>query len=198
MGAKGSGQRKYVDVLQDYLNGDLREEDLTLEHEKYLERVKTAYGLLLEAQSKTYIYNSLHEIYGLSQGQAIQVVRDTEFLFGNLNKVNRDMERHLVIEMCKEAFRLAVDQQDTKGMTAAANALAKAAGLHLDQTETPDFEKLQPSLVLTMLPEGYEQMLLALLQQGAVNLNQLPQGFAETIPYEQADDEPGRADQKRD
>lgn len=197
MGGRGSGKRKYVDVLQDYLNGDLREEELSYEHEAYLERVKSAYTMLLEAHTKTYIYNSLYELYGLSQAQAIQVVRDTEFLFGNLNKVNRDMERHLVIEMCKQAYQIAFDKQDPKGMTAAANAMAKAAGLHLDQTETPDFEKLQPSLVLTMLPEGYEQMLQAMLQQGMINLNHLPEGLVETIQYEPLDGAE-RADQERD
>lgn len=182
-------QRKHVDAILDYLNGEISEEELTYDQEDYLNRCKTAYGLMMEAHGKVYIYNSLVELYGLSRQQCLAVVRDTELLFASINKVNRDFERHLATEMAKKAMQLAIDKNSARDLTAAVKAHVQAAGLHLDQTDVPDFEKLEPSVVLTMLPPGYEQILTALLQQGPVKLNHLPAGMDLPItPHEEVED----------
>ena len=71
-------------------------------------------------------------------------------------------------------------------MIKAQQALVKAIGD--DPGETPDFDKIQPSLIVTALPEGMEQQIIHLLSQGHVNLNKAPVLEVEDIKFEDVED----------
>ncbi|MEO0626895.1 MAG: hypothetical protein AAFY91_07880 [Bacteroidota bacterium] len=183
-----AGRKKYIDQIRRYFEGEI--EELSAEEEEYLGRLRQIKALLVDARSSSYIYDLMMNEEGLTRTQIYKAKRDCVQLFGDLEKVNRDMSRHIAMEMALDAARMAKDAKDSKALTMATNAYVKAAGLHLDQSEVPDFDKLQPSLVVTALPEGQETMLIELLKQGAVKLNRLPDLPAEDVEFEAVENEP--------
>lgn len=173
--------------------GKIDEEQLTDTQMQYLRAVRMAYGMILDARSKMYTVGSLIRMFDISQATAYRVIKDTEKLFGEIAQVDKQISRQVAIEMAKRAYNMAFKREDTKGMVSATKAYIQAAGLLLDDSELPDLEKLQPSLVITVLPQGMEDSIQRMLQGGAVDLNQAPE--IESIEYEEVAE---RADQGKD
>lgn len=176
-------RRSRADAVAAYLNGELRKDDLSLDEEDYLEKMLKVYHLMTEGHPKTFIRRTIGEDYMITYAAQYQLERDTERVFGNINKINRAIEQHIAVEMAKEAYRLARESKSVGNMIKAQQALVKAIGD--DPGETPNFEKLQPSLIVAALPEGMEEQIQLLLQQGHINLNKAPKRLeAEAIPFE--------------
>lgn len=181
----GSDRHKtYYQVVLEMFRGERDELELTDGQYNYLRMLRACYGMLLDVRSKMYIVGRLIETFDISQRHAYNILRDTEQLFGQVHKVDKEINRHISIEMAKETYRLARDEGDLKSMNAANRALIEAAGLNNEDPDLPDFAKLQPSLNIMVLPEGMEQDIQRMLGAGVVNLNKVPDG-AETITYEE-------------
>lgn len=176
-------------IIQSLFEGKLKENELTVHQFDYLRRVRSAYGMMLEAKSNAYIIGRLMETFEISHSQAWRMVRETERLFGNMKKTNKEIKRHIAEEMAKEAFRIAKQRGDTKAMVSAIRAYSEATGINIEDPDLPDFAKLDPSLVIMVLPEEDASILKNLLKGGVLDLNQLPN---ETVDIEHEEiDEPG-------
>jgi hypothetical protein len=155
---------------------------LTDHQKEKVRQVRAAYGLMLEVRSKFYIVGALIKEFQISQVSAYRIIKNTELLFGDLGKSNKEIKRQIAEEMAKEAYRIAKYKGETKEMISAARAYNEASGITRDDPEVIDFDKIQPSLIVMVLPEGMEQQLQQLLSAGLVNLNKfLPE---ETIDIE--------------
>lgn len=176
-------RKSYYDVIVELFEGKIDEEQLTDLQLNYLRAVRMAYSMILDARSKKYTVGSLIQMFDVHQATAYRIIKDAEKLFGEVAKVDKQISRQVAIEMAKRAFHIAQKRDDTRSMVSATKAYIQAAGLMMDDSEMPDLEKLQPSLVITVLPEGMESAISNMLQAGAVNLNQAP--HIETIQYEE-------------
>jgi len=172
------------DAIQEHLNGERDEYMLTEKQVEYFRQLRSAYAMLLDLHPKAKIAKRLMANFDISQQVAYKVIRETETLFGSIQKVNKEFLRVQAIEMAKKAYRRAQKLDKPKEMIAATIAFVKAAGLDVNDPDLPDFEKLQPNLVVTVLPEGMEQDIRRMLQSGAVNLNKAPI-ISESIDYEE-------------
>jgi hypothetical protein len=179
------------EIVIDLFSGKKKETELTTFQAEYLEQIRSAYSMLIKVKSRKYIVGALHKHFGISQGKAYRIIREAAEIFADVGKVDKEIYRHMAIEMAKKAFRMAEKKKNTKDMINAINALSKAVGLDRDDADLPDFEKLNPSLIINVLPEGMEEQIMSLLSHGAVNLNNIP---AESIPYEEIENKPGGAD----
>lgn len=173
-------------------DGKRHERELTDFQAEYLEQVRAAYAMILAVKSKKYMVGALRKQFHISLDKAYRIIRECSQIFADVGKVDKEIHRHTAIEMAKHAYRKAKKNENVRDMVNATNALIKAAGLDRDEADLPDFEKLKPSLILNVLPEGMEEQIQEMLSAGAVNLNNIP---AEPIEYEEVEDEPVREDQ---
>ena len=163
------------EVAKAYFEGKIKEEHMTAHQKEYLDRIIAIHAMLAKQfKSKFFIVKKLKKLYGVSQATAYLLIRETERHFGDLNKSNKDIHRHIAIEMAKEAYRIAREDRDAKSMVAAIRAYSEATGLNQYDPDLPDFDKIQPSLNLVVLPEGMESHILEVLKDGAINLNEPP------------------------
>ncbi|MEL7118627.1 MAG: hypothetical protein AAFO07_04280 [Bacteroidota bacterium] len=121
-----------------------------------------------------YIVGCLMKDFGLSQASAYRINRESKLVFADMVQINKAIERNLAVEMAKENYRIAKLRHSLKEMNRATMALIKAAGLDREDPDIPDFEKIQPSIIIASLPEDMEDAILSTLKQGAIDLNQLP------------------------
>lgn len=179
-------KRSRADAVSDYLNGQLRREEMTFAEETYMEQMMKVYHLMTEGHPKKFIRITMQEQYHLTYSAQYALEKDTDRVFGAFNKINRAIEQHIAVEMAKTSYQMALEKQQVGNMIKAQQALVKAIGD--DPGETPDFEKIQPSLIVTALPEGMEQQIAYLLNQGHVNLNKAPIIEVEEIGFEDVED----------
>jgi hypothetical protein len=181
------------EIIMELFDGKRRESHLTDFQKEYLLQVRSAYSMILAVRSKKYIVSALIMQFKISLDKAYRIIRECSEIFADVGKVDKEIHRHTAIEMAKQSYRKAKKAGSTRDMVSATTALIKAAGLDREDADLPDFEKLNPSLIINVLPEGMEDQIQQLLSGGAVNLNNIP---AESIPYEEVEEEnTGRADQ---
>lgn len=188
------GKTSNLDVIRELFAGKREEYHLSDSHMQYLRSLRAAYGMLLDVKPKKYVAGVLMMQFDVSQATCYRIIKDAEELFGDINKVNKAWSRHMAVEMAKECYDRARKRENTKDMISATKAFIEATGISLEDADMPDFEKLQPSLVVAVLPEGMEDDIRSLLRGGAVNLNTATVG--EYIEHEEVD--PGRSDQAGD
>lgn len=180
------------EIVIELFDGKRRENSLTEFQLEYLEQVRSAYSMILAVRSKKYIVNALQTQFEVSIDKAYRIVRECSEIFADVAKVDKEIYRHTAIEMAKKAYRVAKKAGKARDMVSATTALIKAAGLDQEDADLPDFEKLNPSLIINVLPEGMEDQILDVLRTGVVNLNEAK---TEDIPYEEVrEEEPSAAD----
>lgn len=168
-----TGRKSHQEVIQDYFGGKVSEEELSNEQETYLKMVQLAYGQMMEVKSRKYIVNCLKETYLISQSYAYKIIREAQVIFSDVYKINKDINRHIAIEMAKQTYRMAKKKGNTYDMGRAAMAFIKAAGLDKEDADLPDFSKLQASLLVAVLPDGLEESIANILKGGVVDLNKV-------------------------
>jgi len=183
------------EVIMELFDGKRREVHLTDFQKEYLEQVRAAYSMTLAVKSKKYMVGALCTQFDISIDKAYRILRECSEIFAEVARVDKEIHRHTAIEMAKKSYRIAKKRNKVREMIEATKALIKAAGLDREDADLPDFEKLNPSLIINVLPEGMEDQIQQMLSAGAVNLNNIP---AESISYEEVHDEADRADQAED
>jgi len=181
-------------VLEQLFNGEIEEADLTSAQGEHYERVKACYALLLKGRTHRDIHKKLGKMFNISYHTIYRLIKSTEMLFG-AQRINKEIKRHIAANMALQAFNLAVKQKDNAGMSRAVGAYIKATGLENEDPDLPDFEKLQPSLILTVLPDHAQKALLTMLKGGVVDLNTMPD--IQDAEYEELS-ESERSDQAAD
>jgi hypothetical protein len=169
------GRISNMQIVKEYYDGKRSYDELSYEVEQYERSVRMAYGMHLEIKSQKYIVGSLMKTFNITQSTAYKVLKEAKLIFADLVEINKAIERNLAIEMAKESYRRAVLRDNTSDMVNATKALIKAAGLDKEDPDLPDFSKIQPSVIVPMLPEGMEDSILEMLQGGAVDLNKVPE-----------------------
>jgi hypothetical protein len=180
-----------LEAVRDYyLNANARRPVvLTETQEAYRQRLVAVWTLLCRFHSDEQVKVIHMKNYKISIDTAYRDIRNAISLFGDVRNTEKEGRRHILYEWCVRTWQMAADKGDHKSMNRALENMIKLMGLDKDAGDAPNFEELQPSMVVTALPEGMEQSILAMLGGGAINLNKIPD--LETIDYETAESEPG-------
>ena len=179
-----------LQIAQQIVRGERREDDLSPAQEIYWKKIRMAYGLMIQAKPHGYVLGAIMQLFDISQISAWRIKKEAELLFGDMVRVNKDIHRQIAAEMALKSYNLAFAQEDPKAMNGATRAYIEATGCNQDDPELPDFAKIQPSIIAVVLPEGIEHRIDQLLQSGAINLNKIP----ETIDIAHEDIGSGAAD----
>lgn len=171
----------------EYFAGRRKYEELTDFQITYLDRIKACYDLILKQKRKSTIIRILQEIHGVAESGCFKLYAETEEIFGGTSKVNKEMKRHIAEEMALELWRKARKLDKLSLMDKALKSYIRSTGIEEDDPELPDFEKLQPGVIITLLPPELEQLIQGQLQHGYVNFNGNVEQFEEA-EHEEIDD----------
>lgn len=87
---------------------------LTENQEAVKERWFTAWKLLTKKKSKSKVAKILEEMFGISRAQAFRDIRNSEKLFGNVLKADRDGQLALLHQFALKGFKKAMKAGDHK------------------------------------------------------------------------------------
>lgn len=159
---------------------------LTAAQETHRQQLVSAFTQLCARKSEEEVRVFLMKEYRISDSTAFRRIRESLELFGDVKKSSKEGRRYIVYELALHAYNIAEEERDADGMNKAVRNMILLLGLHKEDVETPDFERLQPSLVVTPISEELQQAIITVLKGGVINLNNIS---AEDIPYEKVEDE---------
>lgn len=151
--------------------------DLPEELKKKYLILKEVHGYRLRFKSKIKIVKLLQMIHPVSERQAYNYINETEYVFGKVGGVDKDYERQFLLTVALKNISLALKKKDNKAINSAIITYHMVAGLDKDDSNMPDFSKLEQHIYNITLPESQEKFLKKLLESGTVDL-------AEIIPSE--------------
>lgn len=175
-----------MDIVAQVLRGEKREEHLTDWQNEFYRRVRGVYGLMLSGHPQTDIIQYIQGEFDISYATAWRLYKDVGELFG-AEKANKQIKRQIAENMAQRTYKFAEERGDVKMMIQATKAYNQAAGLDRDDYDLPDFSLLEAPPVILVLPEETESALLALLQNGAINLNKFQQNNTVDVDHEEVE-----------
>lgn len=81
---------------------------------------------------------------GVSRSIAYEDIKVIRSFLGNVKLASKEWYRHMVIEMCRKAYRIAEARNDSKGMALAADKIGKYTKLDKDEAEALPWDMLIP------------------------------------------------------
>lgn len=161
-------------VILEYYSGERLEASMTEHQQEKLRRIRLCVSMLLDAQPHFMIIGKMMKVCDISQGTAYRDLNLTRRLFGKILKSEKEMWRAMAVEMALSDRQAAIKVGDLKARNAATKNFITASGIENEDPDLPDFKKLQPSIIITLLPPGMDSKIDTLLQGGAINLNEFP------------------------
>jgi hypothetical protein len=179
-----------LDAIRDYYlsEGSRNPRLLTEQQEKHRQRLVAIWTLLCEYHGEEQARTTHAKNANISDATAYRDLRDALQLFGSVRKAEKEGRRYILAEWASKTFQLAAKNGDYESMNKAVSNLIKLWGLDKEDADTPDFEKLQASPVIAVLPEQMTDMILKALGKGPMNFNQ---AMAEDAEYDEIITEPG-------
>ncbi len=170
---KGLTRNKPTDlqVFNDLFAGIVAEEELTDHQVRKLNRLKSIHGMLLKGTSWKKIIKKIQSLYNLSESQISRDIQMTEQVYGASRKANKEHKRQVAEEMALEVYRRSKKAGDLRGMNAAVKNYISATGCNIEDPDMPEFEKLQPSPNIVIIPESIMQKMAERLNSGPVRFN---------------------------
>lgn len=135
-----------LERMHKYLYSLDTDHDLTPKEKEQLERYRDGYNVWLNdpALSKKNIAIYLKNAHDISESQAFRDIQNIEILLGNVKLAKKEWYRHTVIEMAKETYNLAKDNQDYKAMAMAIDKLGKFTKLDKPEVDEIPWEEIIP------------------------------------------------------
>lgn len=179
---------KVDQAIREYYLEPRRRPELTDKQEEIRQRYLRMNALLLEGHPPSDAVKIHAKENDITNRQAWNDYRGTVALFGQIGKAEKEGMRRLLYEHSMRIYKKASSAGDIKGMNSAINNMWKLLGLDKEDSDLPDFEKLQPSLVVLGLPEHQLDRIEQLLGSGVVDFSGTAPNI-EDIQYEELDDE---------
>lgn len=170
-----------LEAIEAYYLDERGHIELTKHQDQVRRRLLVAHSLYLEAAPRKDIKSKLMKRYSISAEQAYRDIRHAIRLFGEVNKSEKEGERHMLKELALETFREARKQHDLKQMNAAISNLIKLGGHDREDPDAPDWEKLKAGLYPIILDDPIRELFTKLIEQnGSIDLTKFMQNVAAT------------------
>ena len=134
-----------ADKIIAYLRDPESGVDLNKTLQNKLDLYVQIYNLKLEFNDNKHILGILKKTKPeLTDRKARTAISETEYIFGKVNRVDMAFEKAFLIEASRKNLKLAFASEDTTKISKALEAHKKIIGEEIDESELPDFSKLQP------------------------------------------------------
>lgn len=81
---------------------------------------------------------------GLKKSMAYMELKTIKMIMGQVQVASKEWHRHMVVEMCRKAYNVALSRKDPKGMALAADKIGKYTKLDKDEAESLPWDELIP------------------------------------------------------
>lgn len=158
-------------------------EKYTLTAKQEAIRIRWAMALTLRSNylSKMQAAQKIMEEYGVGLSQAYNDVSNSERLFGNFVKSEREGRRAILQEWAEKLFQRALHAKDLKIQAKALELIARFAGVDDDSEAQFNPEKFENKEIVIKVDANIEDAFIEALKKGAVNFNKVSAEDAEFI-----------------
>ena len=81
---------------------------------------------------------------GVQKSVAYTDLRNIKQILGHVKVASKEWHRHMVVEMCRKAYKVAMARKDPKGMALAADKIGKYTKLDKDEADALPWDELVP------------------------------------------------------
>jgi hypothetical protein len=165
------GDTTFENIMAHYL--DPLKFKLTEKQEEIRKRWSEVLTLRLNYHSRIQVANKLAEDYGISLAQAYIDIRNSELLYGNVLKADKEGTRAILYEYAHKFYQMAIREKDLKAMSKGLELMAKFGGL--DDYEAQEFnpEKLENKEIKIVMPKQMIDALKLMIGKGVADFNTL-------------------------
>lgn len=169
-----------ADKIIAYLKDPSGHTDINASLKRKLHLYTQIYSLKLEFKQNSYIHGILVKVNGLNPRAATNAINETEYIFGKVNKIDAAFEKTFLLEASRKNLELAYRTKDNNKINKALEVHYKIVGEELDETELPDFSKIESHTYNIVMAPEISDMIKNMLSQGAINLsNTIPRTMVE-------------------
>ena len=97
------------------------------------------------------IANMLIRKFGISRATAYRDINDSQLFFGSINKQDKNYWRQIFLGIGMKALQMSLKKNDYDRIFRGIEKLSEMLGLNKDDSNMPDWSKLQPNLYYMML-----------------------------------------------
>lgn len=146
---------------------------LTEKQEEIRKRWAEVLTLRLNYYSRIQVSNKLMEDYNISLAQAYIDIRNSELLYGNVLKADREGTRAILFEYAHKFYQRAVQKNDLKAQAKALDLMSEFGGLK--EMDNPEFnpEKLENKEIKIVMSKDLQVKLLEMISKGSADFNSL-------------------------
>lgn len=146
---------------------------LSEKQEEIRKRWAEVLTLRLNYYSRIQVANKLIEDHGISLAQAYIDIRNSELLYGNVLKADREGTRAILFEYAHKFYQRSVQKNDLKAQAKALELMGEYGGLK--DMDNPEFnpEKLENVEIKIVMDKGLQQLLIEKISKGVVDFNDL-------------------------
>lgn len=146
---------------------------LTEKQEEIRQRWAEVFALRLNYFSRIQVANKLVEDKGISLAQAYIDIRNSEHLYGNVLKADKEGNRAILFEYAHKFYQRAIQQKDLKAQAKGLELMSEFGGLKdMDNLEFNP-EKLENKELHLVIPKDQLDVLKQLVSKGVVDFNKL-------------------------
>lgn len=169
---KNMSEFKDADKIISYLQGD-DQQDISDKLKLRLQQYKLVQSLRMRYKRRAHIIAKLKAYFEIDSREASIIIADAEYVFGKVLRIDRDFEKHYMLEISKKNIEIAIKSGDTVKITKALLAHQSVLGPDPDDKELPDFGMFEAHHYTFQLPKGLPETLQDLLSSGAIDISKL-------------------------
>ncbi|OFY87849.1 MAG: hypothetical protein A3F72_02970 [Bacteroidetes bacterium RIFCSPLOWO2_12_FULL_35_15] len=128
-------------------------------------------NMLMRYNQHSAVIGFLKDKYEMSERKARYCIAETQYIFGQMIKVNRPYEIAYLLELSRKNLEIALNSRDNKKISMALKCHLEIVGPELDMNDMPDFSDFEPHKYSIVLPSDLQKQLVSLLKDGAINLS---------------------------
>jgi hypothetical protein len=161
----------FESIMAYHLNPDKYK--LSDKQEKIRKRWAEVLTLRLNYMSRIQVANKLVEDYDICLAQAYNDISNSELLYGNVLKADKEGTRAILFEYAHKFYQRAVSSKDLKMQSKALELMSQFGGLN--DTENAEFnpEKLENKEIKIVMDPKLQKMLFEMVSKGVADFNGL-------------------------
>ena len=121
-----------------------------------IKRIRAAWSMLVDFKRNTEVILMLVKTFGITERQAYNDISLSKKVYGDLNKGDKEGNRHIAVEMAQKAFSVAKENADANAMNAAIRQLIILQGLDQSIPNLPSIEDLKGHTFVLQIQTGEE------------------------------------------
>lgn len=149
------------------------------------ERWLAAFTFRQNFHSRQQTVNAMMERFGVSRAQAFTDLRNSERLFGNVMKADRQGSLAILYEYAHKFYLMAIKAQDLKAIGKAIELMGKYSEIDNDVPLSFNPDKLENRQIKLSISKPVQDLIISTLERGTIDFNRVIDIESEVVEDEQ-------------